>query len=335
MPPAGQLGFVDSHNDLLLGVHHQRERGHADPFGDFWLPQLRAGGVVVQVLPIFTEDQFIGEAALRHALLVIETARWMARQHEGEVALVESAAELREAIEGGRIALILAFEGMEPVGSSVDVIDAFWRLGIRMASLTWNRRTMLADGTGEADTGAGLSNVGVAAVARMEELGMIVDVSHLSDAGFDHISRIADRPFVASHSSCRALQAHPRNLTDERLRAVAASGGYVGINAIAPFCADEATPESYVDHIEHAVGIIGREHVGLGLDFVADLFEQLDPILGEALVDTSKLPVIDGLQRPDDLAALGPRLVERFGHEDAEWVASRATIEMLERLLPA
>ncbi len=124
-------------------------------------------------------------------------------RHAADVALVTTAAELQAAIDSGRIALVLAFEGMEPVGHEVDVIDTFWRLGVRMASLTWNRRTMFADGLGESATEAGLSSLGVAAVERMEALGMIVDVSHLSDAGFAHITRVAARPFVASHSSCR------------------------------------------------------------------------------------------------------------------------------------
>ena len=150
--------MADSHDDLLLGVLHQRERGHADPFGDFWLPQLRAGGVVLQVLPVYTEEQHVGEGALRRALLVIETARELAELHRDDVAIVETGAGPAGGDRSGRIALVLAFEGMEPVGGDIAVLDAFFRLGIRMASLTWNRRTLLADGAGENDTGGRLSS---------------------------------------------------------------------------------------------------------------------------------------------------------------------------------
>ena len=331
----GKLAFADCHNDLLLGVQHQRERGRADPFGDFWLPQLRAGGVVLQVLPIFTEDQFIGEGALRRALRIIETARWMADLHADEVAIVTTAPELQAALDSGRIALVLAFEGMEPVGADLDVIDTFFRLGVRMASLTWNRRTMLADGTGERDTGSRLTSFGVEGIARMEQLGMVVDVSHLSDAGFDHISAIATRPFVASHSSCRAVYDHPRNLSDDRLRAVAASGGFVGMNATFYFCGDEGTIGEYVGHAAHAVDLIGADHVGLGLDFVADLFEQVDPILKGILVEPTDFRHISGLARPSDLPALAPALIDRLGSAAAEQVASSTMIETLGRLLPA
>ena len=135
MEASDRLPMADCHDDLLMGVVHQQERGHADPFGDFWLPQLRAGGVVLQVLPIYTEQQFIGEGALRRALRYVEAAWGIAERHADDVALVQTASEMRAAIEGGRIALVLAFEGMEPVAHDVDLIDSFWRLGIRMASL--------------------------------------------------------------------------------------------------------------------------------------------------------------------------------------------------------
>jgi membrane dipeptidase len=334
MAEPARLRFADSHNDLLLAIMHQRERGRADPFGDFWLPQLRSGGVVLQVLPIYTEDQFLGEGALRRALRIIETARWMAELHAADVAIVTTATEMRSAIDGGRIALILAFEGMEPVGRDLDVIDTFWHLGIRLAGMTWNRRTMFADGMGEDGTGAGLTSVGVAALSRMEALGMTVDVSHLSDAGFEHIARAATRPFVASHSSCRAVHAHPRNLEDEQLRAVAASGGFVGLNATGFFLAAEPTLEDYLAHAAHAISVIGSDHVGLGLDFVVDLFEQVDPILSGLLIDSLDLPHIEGLLRPSDLPTLAPLLVDRLGREDAERVASRTLIEAFGRLLP-
>jgi membrane dipeptidase len=332
--PAGLLPMADSHNDLLLGVLHQRERGHADPFGDVWLPQLRAGNVVLQVLPVYTEDQFVGEGALRRAILVIETARELAALHREDVAIVETATELREVVASGRIALVLAFEGMEPVGADLALIDAFFRLGVRIASFTWNRRTAFADGAGENDTGGRLTRPGVAALARMERIGMILDVSHLSDHGLWHVADIATKPFVASHSSCRALLEHPRNLPDEGLRAIAASGGFVGLNAFAGFLArEDASVDDFLRHIHHAVDLVGAEHVGLGMDFVADLFTLMNPILGGVLLPAD-IPTVSGLERPSDLAALGVRLTETLGPDVARAVASASMIDRLAELLP-
>jgi membrane dipeptidase len=332
--PTGLLPMADSHNDLLLGVLHQRERGHADPFGDVWLPQLRAGNVVLQVLPVYTEDQFVGEGALRRAILVIETARELAARHREDVAIVGTATELREVIASGRIALVLAFEGMEPVGADLALIDAFFRLGVRIASFTWNRRTAFADGAGENDTGGRLTRLGVAALAHMERIGMILDVSHLSDPGLWHVAELAERPFVASHSSCRSLLAHPRNLPDEGLGAIADSGGFIGINAFGGFLAPtDATVDDFLRHLRHAVDVAGADHIGLGMDFVEDLFSVMDPILGQVLLPAD-LPTVPGLQRPADLATLGVRMTETLGPDIARAVASTTMIDRLAELLP-
>ncbi|MEM9607758.1 MAG: membrane dipeptidase [Actinomycetota bacterium] len=332
-----QLDIADAHNDLLLACQHRRERGRVDPFGDDWLPGLRAGGVVLQVLPIFTEEQFIGEGALRRTLEILSLAREIADMHSADVAIVETVADLDAALASRRIALVLAIEGAEPIGSSVSMFDTLWRLGVRMTSLTWNRRTMFADGIGERDTEGRLTSLGVEAVAEMERLGMIVDVSHLSAPGVAHLAEVARAPFVATHSSCRALCDHPRNLTDEQLRLIAGSGGFVGINAFGPFIAtDGAEIAGVVHHLAHAASVVGPGHVALGADFLDDLVRLVDPILGRnLLVDPADLALIEGFRRPADFAALAPLLVERFGRSDAERIASRTMIEFFRSQLPA
>lgn len=328
------MPMADCHNDLLIGCRHQRERGVADPFGDFWLPQLREGGIVLQVLPVYTDEQFVGEGALRRALLLIEEAWRIAHMHRDDVVVCLDGPEIATAISSGRIALVLALEGAEPVGPSLEVLHSMFRVGVRMISLTWNRRTMMADGVGEQDTGGRLTKLGAAAVAEMESLGIIVDVSHLSEAGFWHVDEIATKPYVASHSSCRALHEHPRNLTDDQIRAVAASGGFVAMNAFGPFLATEPTIHDFVHHAGHACRLVGSQHVALGLDFMADLMPVVDPILGGALVDIHALPVVQGLQRPADLADLGPALDVFLGAADARRVASGTLIERLGAMLP-
>ena len=331
-----ELPIADSHNDLLLACMHRRERGAADPFGDDWLPGLRAGGVVFQVLPIFTEEQFIGEAALRRTLEIIALAREIAAVHRHDVAIAERAADIDLIIDSGRIALLIAIEGAEPVGSSISMFETLHRLGVRMASLTWNRRTMLADGTAESGTGGRLSSLGVEAVAEMERLGMVVDISHLSEAGVDHLAEVATRPFVASHSSCRALCDHPRNLTDDQIRLVAGSGGFVAVNAFGAFVADAApTIDGFVDHIEHAAAVAGEDRAAIGADFIEDLIRTVDPILGrQLLVDPSELSFIDDLKAPPHYANLSGRLVERFGTDRATRFASANMLDFFRANLP-
>ena len=329
------MRVADAHNDLLCAVLHQRERGMDDPFGDFWLPRLRAGGVALQFLPVFTEDQHLGEGALRRALLMLEEARNIAAVHSSDVAIVETPQHLTDALAAKKIALLLAIEGAEPVGHSIGVLETLWRLGVRCMSLTWNRRTMMADGVGEAAAGGGLTALGIEAVAEMERLGMIVDVSHLSKAGVDDVCRIAARPFVATHSSCHALHPHPRNLTDSQLRAIGNSGGMVGINPFGAFlCAVQPKLGDYATHIEHAIGVAGAESVGLGCDFMDDILRIIDPILGGGLVDTENLPLIDGLRDPSDLKPFTELLASRLGAERAGLVAGENWIDFLARALP-
>ncbi|MYB28627.1 MAG: thermostable dipeptidase, partial [Acidimicrobiaceae bacterium] len=189
------------------------------------------------------------------------------------------------------------------------------RLGVRMASLTWNRRTMLADGIAESGTGGRLSSLGVEAVAEMERLGMVVDISHLSAAGVDHIAEVATAPFVATHSSCRALCDHPRNLTDSQIGLVAASGGFVAVNAFGSFVSETApTIDAFIDHLEHAATVAGADRIAVGADFIADLVRTVDPILGrQLLVDPADLSFIEDLKAPADLVNLSERLIERCG----------------------
>ncbi|CAB5051096.1 unannotated protein [freshwater metagenome] len=329
------IPMADCHNDLLLGVLHQQERGIADPFGDFWLPQLKAGGVALQVLPVYVEEQFIGEGALRRTLLLLECAWKIEEKYKSEVAICLNRGDIAKAISEKKIALILALEGSEGMGSSLEVIDVFYRMGVRMMSLSWNRRTMMADGVGERDTGGKLTALGVQAVAELERLGIVLDISHLSENGFWHVNEVAKKPFIASHSSCFELRDHPRNLRDAQLKAVAASGGFVALNGFGEFLSKEPTVESYVDHAEYAVNMIGSQSVALGLDFMKDLMGQCDPILGGALTPLDSWPFVAGLDRPSDLAHLGPALSARLGEEAAHDVAWKTMVTKLDSYLPA
>lgn len=318
---------ADAHNDLLLAVEHQRRRGFADPFGDFWLPQLRAGGVVLQVLPIYTEQEFVGGDALRRAMVIMETARWMADRHSSDVALAETGAEIRDVIASGRIALVLALEGGEPFGADLGLVDGMARLGVRISSLTWNRRTMMADGVGERDTGGGLTSLGRRAVTEFGECGIVLDVSHLSDHGLRDVLQTTRVPLLATHSSCRELFEHPRNLTDDGLRAVAATGGMVCVNAFGGFLSESPGLPDYVRHIEHAVDVIGEDAVGLGADFIDDLMPIVDPISEGFLVD--EIPVIPELRSALDYPAVGEALAARLGEDTTRKVMGGNLIRFL------
>jgi len=311
-----ETAVVDTHNDLLMLVSRRPPNDQAAYFRDHWLPQLSAGGVEVQVLPVFVDDEYRPEGALRQSLRMIQAAHRVATANADVVALCGTGREIDRAVESGRVALVLALEGCEPIGTDVELVETFFALGVRMASFTHFGRTALADGSAEDSTGGGLTRAGVAALELMQRIGIIVDVSHLSAVGTDEVLSRATRPVVASHSSAFAQCAHHRNLTDERLAGIAATGGVIGVNCFAGFI-DPARPtvDRLVDHIEHIASVAGIEHVGLGPDFVKEIFDELLPDdvgLVEGLDPRASIP---GLDRPAGLPLVADALANR-GWED-------------------
>lgn len=188
--------------------------------------------------------------------------------HTERVVIVRQAANIEAAKAEGKLAVILAIENSEVLEGSLYALWALHRIGVRSLGLTHHPRAQAADGCEEGEFGGGLTRFGRQLVRLMNELGMVVDVSHISDRGFWDVLEVAERPILASHSNCRALCDHPRNLTDEQLRALAENGGVVGITFVPSFV-DSAAPslERLLDHLEHAIQTAGIDHVGLGSDF--------------------------------------------------------------------
>jgi membrane dipeptidase len=132
-----------------------------------------------------------------------------------------------------------------------------------------------------------------------------------------------------------ALQSHPRNLRDKQANRIVDGGGFVALNAFGSFLSDTPTVDSMIDHVEYAVKLVGKKKIGFGFDFMKDLIDQVDPVLGKTLVDVSKWPFIPGLDRPADLQTFGARMLERLGEELANDVAWRNMTDALENLLPS
>jgi membrane dipeptidase len=327
---------ADTHNDLLMAVVARPVEQWAGFFADQWLPQLHAGGVNLQVLPVFIDDVYRPEGALRETLRMIEAAHRLAAGNADTVALCLDGAEIGAALATDRIALVLALESAPGIGEDVELLETLYRLGIRIASLAHFGRTALADGSGEDAAGSRLTRSGVAAVAEMERLGMLLDVSHLGAAGVDHVLELATRPVIATHSAARALRDHHRNLTDGQLEGIAANGGVVCVNFFAPFLHEsDYTIDRLVDHLEHVGAVAGIEHVGLGPDFVKEVLADTTPPcceqdfieglpLGQylpGLDGPSGLPLVtDSLQRrgwADEqiVAVLGGNVLRLFQHE--------------------
>jgi membrane dipeptidase len=311
---------VDAHNDLpvllLMRNRELGELGAARYWGERWVPEARAGGVDVQVLPIYVAPE-VAEASLRSTLLQLEALEREAAQTP-EVALCRTGAEIDAALADGRIALLLALEGTPGIGADVELFSVFHRLGIRMVSFTHWSRALLAEGSADEATGSRLPAAGVRAVAELERLGIILDVSHLAAPSVDHVLELATGVVVATHSGARALRDHHRNLSDEHLRGIAATGGVIGMMTIPMFVDPESpTLDRVIDHVDHMAETAGIDHVGLGPDFLREYMDALYPQYDEfrRFGGVDLKGVVPGLARERDLPNLTERLAKRGWRE--------------------
>lgn len=304
---------ADTHNDLLCLVVRRPRDQWASYFREHWLPQLVAGGVDIQVLPVYIDDGFRPELALRETLRMIEAAHRLAEGNADAVALCLNGADVRRTVESGRIALVLALEGCPQIDTDIELLQTVFRLGVRITSFTHFGRSALADGSGEDAAESRLTGAGVAALAEMARYGMICDVSHLGRRGVDHVLELTTRPLIATHSSALALRAHHRNLSDEHLRGIAGTGGVVCVNFCAGFLDErEHTLDRLVDHVLHIAEVAGIEHVGLGPDFVDEVLRELFPG-NDSLVmgGIDALACVPGLEGPRGLPLVTAALLDR------------------------
>lgn len=265
---------VDAHFDLPWDVANQRERGHTRVIAEQYLDRFREGGFNLIVAAIFIENFFLPEMGLRRALDQISYLEEELDHLAAEIRLCHSLEDIRQSKGGEHIGLLLSLEGADPLQGDLQLLRIFYNLGVRGLGLTWSRRNEAADGCAFTSTATdrpgGLTPFGRALVKKAEKLGMLIDVSHLNEAGFWDVMQVAQTPVIASHSNCRALADTPRNLYDQQIEALAEGGGVMGMNAISAFVGDGAHKrdvDDLVNHVDHVVKVAGIQHVGIGFDF--------------------------------------------------------------------
>lgn len=265
-----------AHMDLPAELHLRRQAGQAQWLQNHYLLRLRQAGIQAVIGAIFVHPAYLPEMALSAALEQAISLLQEIEESGSQFCLVRNSMQLDRALDAGQIAVLLSLEGSEPLGRSPALLRVFYELGARLLGLTWNGRTMAADGC--ALPGGGLTADGRELVQAAWELGMILDVSHLNDAGFEDLLSLGEGPVIASHSNCRVLCDHPRNLTDDQILRLARRGGVIGINQVR-FLARQpgsaGTLEDLCDHIQRIERIAGPGHTGLGLDFARGYMEAL------------------------------------------------------------
>src|SRR5262245_42051247 len=207
--------------------------------------------------------------------------------------LARTADDIRRAKREGKIALVIYLEGGAPLEQEISYLRNFYRLGLRCLGLTHDVRNELGDGVRERSAG-GLTHFGAKVVEECNRLGIVVDVSHLSDRGTQDVLAISAQPIIASHSNARSLCSHPRNLTDELIRAIAKGGGVIGFHALDTFISSKPNPtlDALLRHIAHIAEIGGPDCIGIG----PDLMENWDPTVFTTVAERSS--TLNGIPAP-------------------------------------
>ena len=260
----------DGHCDTLIDIlTRKRAWNKFEGKGQVDLPRLQAGGVTAQIFAAFVRTDLRHKAPFE-TLRLIETMYQIVDDWPAEVILAATAEDVQRAKTEDKIAAILGMEGAEGLQGDLTILRAFHRLGVRNIGLTWNNRNEAADGVAEQRTGGRLTEFGVKLVKEMRRLGIMVDIAHLAPAGVTDLFEVYDGPIVCSHGNAQVVSNHRRNLSDEQLEKIAASGGIIGVTFVPPFLAEKsgkATLDKLLDHIDHIVKIAGIDHVGLGSDW--------------------------------------------------------------------
>lgn len=303
--------IFDGHNDVLLKLLMNGGMDAVPGFsagcgGHIDLPRARIGGFGGGFFALYVrsaempDDKYEemakpsydvplpGMVAQRDALPVVleEIAILLRLQERGDLVICKDVATLRECLESGKMAAIMHMEGAEAIDADLYALEVLHAAGLRSLGPVWSRETIFGHGVpfrfpSDGDIGPGLTDAGMRLVRRCNALNIMVDLSHLNEAGFWDVARISDAPLVATHSNVHAICPHSRNLTDKQLAAIAESDGMVGLNFAAAFLREDGQMKSDVPmetllrHLDHMIKILGEDRVGLGSDFDGAMVPEL------------------------------------------------------------
>lgn len=268
---------IDGHEDFITAIPRQgrdflaeSDTGHVD-----W-PRAQRGCLGGTFVSIYLTDQQAEQNPVGYAIKEMDDYLRICDRSGGEVRAIRTTAELDRAIEDGAFAGIIHFEGADPISYSLKELRVFYEAGLRSLGITWSRPTIFGYGVMFQDPqpAGGLTDSGKTLVSECNRLGVLLDVSHLNPAGFWNLVQTTERPFVATHSSVKAISPHVRNLDDAQIRALAEKDGTIGINFANAFLRpdmdnrnDDTPLDLVVSHFEHIINLVGDRHVSIGSDY--------------------------------------------------------------------
>jgi len=312
-------GIVDLHFDLPMDLYEKRGRNNV--LETEFLPEFDAGNIGVLGAAIYIEDRYMPEMGLRVALDQISRI-YAEAEESGDFAVCKGYQEICDARKARKIALLITMEGVEPLGTDLDLLRVFYELGVRAIGLTHARRNAAGDGGIFASTGSsrdGLTEFGRDVVRQCQALGVIVDLAHISPTGFEDILAITTKPPIVSHTNARKYYDIERNISDEQIKAIGERGGVIGANSVLVSAKkEESTLDRYIDHIEHIASLIGINGVGIGFDFFEFIYQQWPESKKREVAAKFTTPhFIPDLTSHSHARNLTRRLIER-GFSDAQ-----------------
>lgn len=269
--------YFDAHSDIWADVTNKRLSGEAHVIHNHHIERLKKGNVEGSVFVIWVQPPYDRDYVTRTKQIFACMKDEIAEA--SDIRIVKSYDEMMNAREAGEMYVFIGIEGMAYIQNDISRLDEYYALGARHGMLTWNESNSLGHGAVTGST-EGLTALGKQVAKKMQEMNMIVDTSHLNEAGFWDIARLSTKPIIASHSNCRALCDAPRNLTDDQLRAIRDLNGVVGLNAYRNFINDDiskSTVDCLARHADRMINLMGIDHVGCGFDFYEFLGDPSDP----------------------------------------------------------
>lgn len=325
---------VDAHLDLAAEILLRYQTGERDVIKHRYLSHFRSAGIRLVVSSVFVEDRNL-DAGWQNALDQIAALKEDISGLE-DVLLIKSGGDIDRLLATDKIGILLYMEGLDCIGRDIDKLNALYDLGVRGASLTWSRPNALATGCCKArehrQIPGGLTEAGTAAIKRLEELSMFLDVSHLNDDGFYQVCKTAARSFIATHSGSRRIFDSYRNLTDDQMNLLASQGGIMGMNGCQ--CIAGSLLGNHLEmlcrHIEYEAEKIGPDHVGYGFD-LCDSYDQADAaFLGKCHTARNDCLLHHG-QVPLVTAAL---LQRGMDPESVQRIMGKSFIDYFRKILP-
>jgi membrane dipeptidase len=328
-------GLVDMHFDLPMELYERRREPGL--LAREFIPEFKAGDMGVVAAAIFIEDRYVPDQALSVALGQVARL-YNEAVASGEAVVCRSYGEITAARAAGLLALVLTMEGVEPIGTDLNLLRVFYELGVRVVGLTHARRNAAACGGIFAANGSpseGLSAFGRDVVAECQKLGIILDLAHINAAGFDDVLAGTAGPVIVSHTNSRRYYDIERNISDAQVRMIGERGGVIGVNSVLVSPKkEEATVDRYVDHIQHIIDLIGIDGVAIGFDFFEFIYRQWPEDRQQTLRSKLAQPHFPpGLVNHSHARNLTRRLIERdFSDEQIEKILFRNWMRILETL---